>query len=608
MRPESLLLMVALWRSLLFLPVLMVAFLWCRRLYGVRAAWLVLAMLLVEPTFAAHIPLAALDALGMGGIVVACYLAWRFFEEPSRGRLVAAACAVPFALLLKQTAIILPARRPRLRRDLVGAEAVSRQGAGRRVARRPAGAAEDAGRGAADRHGRDVGAAAVRRQPARHPPRLARVEHHEAGARSSPAGRPLHRLDPAQQLARHARPPFLSVRREQHDRVVVLLPGHHDLQGADRHRPAAPARTAVAAPLTPRFAEWSLFLPLLGWTALMLTTRINIGMRHFLPAYVFMLLLAGRSLRDERKGVKIAAWGALLIAALHVVSFHPNYVSYLNLPRDRVYLSISDSNLDWGQSLKQVRDWIDRRPQTGRPVHLLYFGDPNSPMRIRYYLRDRVTPVTKKGPLPTSGLLIASPVWVAGPFDPAGRYAALRTMTPVDVIGDSMLVYDLDRAGPGKEPASSRPSAVLVRNHRAQADLDAPVPRPALARGVAVARMVLAEGDRLQTLHVDAGALEQPDHRRGAGGRELPVARIAIDQAGADLDVVGVPADDDLVLGLLQLLRHPAQDLLPAWSSFAEPEANRISCATSTLSPSRSCRISIWPLASSFLRLETRPS
>ena len=65
-------------------------------------------MLLVEPTFAAHVPLAALDALGMGGILVACYFAWRFFDDPSRGRLVAAACAIPFALLLKQTAIILP--------------------------------------------------------------------------------------------------------------------------------------------------------------------------------------------------------------------------------------------------------------------------------------------------------------------------------------------------------------------------------------------------------------------------------------------------------------------------------------------------------------------
>ena len=45
---------------------------------------------------------------------------------------------------------------------------------------------------------------------------------------------------------------------------------------------------------------------------------------------------------------------------------------------------------------------------------------------------------------PLEGLLIASPVQVAGPFDPADRYASLRKLTPVAVIGHSMLVYDLD--------------------------------------------------------------------------------------------------------------------------------------------------------------------
>jgi hypothetical protein len=445
-RPESLLLMVALWRSLLFLPVLMVAFLWCRRLYGVRAAWLVLAILLVEPTFAAHIPLAALDALAMGGIVVACYLAWRFFEKPSRGRLVAAACAVPFAMLLKQTAIILPL--------VVLGYAAIRWGLKPLVDREEGAAWRSAlpGRLKILAGGLLIGMVAMWAlllfdvtPPDIPPDWLDSSVMKQALDRPLPAGLYIGSILRSSWHAARGHPSYLFGERSMtgwwyYFPVIMtykvpigigllLLLGLLSL----RRSP-------------PRFAEWGLFLPMLAWMALMLTTRINTGMRHFLPAYVFMLLLAGRSLRDERKGVKVAAWGALLIAALHVVSFHPNYVSYLNMPRDRVYLSISDSNLDWGQSLKQVRDWIDRRPQSGRPVHLLYFGDPNSPMRIRYYLRDRVIPIAKKGPLPTSGLLIASPVWVAGPFDPSGRYAALRTMTPVEVIGDSMLVYDLDRA------------------------------------------------------------------------------------------------------------------------------------------------------------------
>jgi hypothetical protein len=446
LRPESLLLMVALWRSLLFLPVLMVAFAWCRRLYGVRAAWPVLAILLVEPTFAAHIPLAALDALGMGGIVVACYLAWRFFDAPSRGRLVAAACAVPFALLLKQTAIILPL--------VVLGYAVLFWGLQPWLDREPAAAWRAAlpARLRMLAGGLLIGMAALWAlllfdvsRPDIPPDWIESSALKQTLDRPLPAGLYLGSILRSNWHAARGHPSYLF--------------GESSMTGWWYYFPAVmsckvPIGIGMLLLLgllslrrsPPRFAEWSLFLPLVAWTALMLATRINIGMRHFLPAYVFMLMLAGRSLRDERKGVAIAAWGALLVAALHAASFHPNYLSYVNWPRDRVYLSISDSNLDWGQSLKQVRDWIDRRPQTGRPVHLLYFGDPNSPMRIRYYLRDRVIPIDRQGPLPRGGLLIASPVWVAGPFDPAGRYAALRTLTPVDVIGDSMLVYDLDRA------------------------------------------------------------------------------------------------------------------------------------------------------------------
>src|SRR5436190_7085535 len=65
--PESVLFLTALWRSILFLPAIGVAFAWCRRLYGLPAGLLAATLLVAEPNFAAHIPLAALDALGVAG-------------------------------------------------------------------------------------------------------------------------------------------------------------------------------------------------------------------------------------------------------------------------------------------------------------------------------------------------------------------------------------------------------------------------------------------------------------------------------------------------------------------------------------------------------------
>ncbi len=65
---------------------------------------------------------------------------------------------------------------------------------------------------------------------------------------------------------------------------------------------------------------------------------------------------------------------------------HPNYISYFNFPRHKPYLAINDSNVDWGQSLKQVRDWIDSHPQQ-KPIYLRCFGRFESP-NIHYYLGD----------------------------------------------------------------------------------------------------------------------------------------------------------------------------------------------------------------------------
>lgn len=451
LRPETTLLLVALWRSLLFLPAIGVGFHWCRRLYGKRSAWLAVALLLVDPTLAAQIPLASLDALGVVGVIVGCFAAWRWFETGTPGHLAAAAFLAAVALSLKHTAVILP---------LVAlGYAVLWWGI------RPRLASRERPRGGLGSRARAVVLALlifagslwaltlfdVSRPDV--PPELGQ----SGGAlaqllvRPLPGGLYLGSVLHGQWHAERGHPAYLLGEKSFHGWwyyfplvalykvpigiLVVLLLGLLSLKRA-----------------RPRFEEWGLFLPLCAWTALMLGTSINIGFRHFLPAYAFMLLVSARCLSvvgvaSPRAAWPLAAWTAVAAAGLHVLSCHPDYIAYINFPRTKPYLAISDSNVDWGQGLKQVRDWIDRHPEPGRPIYLLYFGDDNSPMRVRYYLGDRVILLPRRAPLPAEGLLIASPVWVAGPFDRAGLYTGLRDRTPVDVIGRSMLVYEL--GGPG---------------------------------------------------------------------------------------------------------------------------------------------------------------
>ena len=52
-------------------------------------------------------------------------------------------------------------------------------------------------------------------------------------------------------------------------------------------------------------------------------------------------------------------------------------------------------------------------------------------------------------PRPTGGLLLISPVRLAGAYEDSDPYAALRSHDPDDVIGNSILVFDLDRLGRG---------------------------------------------------------------------------------------------------------------------------------------------------------------
>jgi hypothetical protein len=63
---------------------------------------------------------------------------------------------------------------------------------------------------------------------------------------------------------------------------------------------------------------------------------------------------------------------------------------------------------------------------------------------IPYYLGDRVRWAGDEQLPPTSGLLILSPIRLIGLYEGRDRFAHLRDVEPIDVIGHALLVYDLD--------------------------------------------------------------------------------------------------------------------------------------------------------------------
>ncbi len=145
----------------------------------------------------------------------------------------------------------------------------------------------------------------------------------------------------------------------------------------------------VVTCLTPRaranFADDAILLlmPLAILGAMSLLTDINIGLRYVLPMLPYIFIFAGKLpdwVAGQPKIQGRLASGILAIAlgatACATLSIHPHYLAYFNWlsgGADRGSEHLIDSNLDWGQDLVGLADWLNRNGEI-EPVGLVYFG------------------------------------------------------------------------------------------------------------------------------------------------------------------------------------------------------------------------------------------
>src|SRR5207248_3525875 len=94
----ALLTLIAIWKAILFVPVMVLIFQWCRAVYGLGAAWVTQPLILFDPTFAAHLPIAALDTLAVDAILIACFCILRYFGTEHATSLILASTATGAAV------------------------------------------------------------------------------------------------------------------------------------------------------------------------------------------------------------------------------------------------------------------------------------------------------------------------------------------------------------------------------------------------------------------------------------------------------------------------------------------------------------------------------
>ena len=168
-------------------------------------------------------------------------------------------------------------------------------------------------------------------------------------------------------------------------------------------------------------------------------TRAQIGLRYILPIFPFLCLAAGFALGEIRRlprGIALALAAPLLgWHAWAALSVHPYHLAYFNEAAGGPgggYRHLVDSNLDWGQDLVGLRQFMTR--QAIARVHLFYFGTADP----AWYGIERATPGEP-------GYFAVSATHLAGVYLPdPGYLAPFREMAPAATIGHSIFVYRLD--------------------------------------------------------------------------------------------------------------------------------------------------------------------
>jgi hypothetical protein len=184
-----------------------------------------------------------------------------------------------------------------------------------------------------------------------------------------------------------------------------------------------------------------------------MSSKINLGVRHILPVYPFLIVLAASAIAYYSMRFRIAAAVCVALFLFQVGSFahsYPNEIAYANEAwggPGQLHKYLGDSNVDWGQALYRVKDYITAHGITD--CFIAWFG-------ARKPSRDGITCQTLAGPgyveavdtelqpiLPDrfSGTVFVSNTLVDYDLYP---YLYFMQHPPDDVIAGSVLVYHGD--------------------------------------------------------------------------------------------------------------------------------------------------------------------
>lgn len=234
-----------------------------------------------------------------------------------------------------------------------------------------------------------------------------------------------------------------------------------------------PKITKIKNWLTNHFAETTMLLFIAFYWFMSVRGNLNIGIRHLLPVLPLTYVLVAGKISEWLKpktDENISSWffafavllknylkrtsrsilvGILLLwLALEIIFIFPHYLSYYNElagGTENGYKYVVDSNYDWGQDLKRLKDFAEKRKI--EKIGIDYFGG-GSP---KYYLGEKFIPWwSGRGEPPAQTWLAVSASFLQSAFGettkgfirkPEDSYEWLKKYQPIDRVGYSIFIY-----------------------------------------------------------------------------------------------------------------------------------------------------------------------
>ncbi|MFA6753613.1 MAG: glycosyltransferase family 39 protein [Candidatus Paceibacterota bacterium] len=135
------------------------------------------------------------------------------------------------------------------------------------------------------------------------------------------------------------------------------------------------------------FAEFSMFVFMAIYWYTSINSNLNIGVRHLLPVFPFAFILVGGAISkiNFSKSFKILLFALFSFQIYSVISIYPHFLAYFNetVTPQKGHLYVVDSNLDWGQDLKRLKNLLDEKEIDF--IYIDYFGGGN----LDYYLGEK---------------------------------------------------------------------------------------------------------------------------------------------------------------------------------------------------------------------------